>query len=316
MINVSGLTKTYGETVAVDDISFEVKKGEILGFLGPNGAGKTTTMKVLTCFMPPTSGEVSVDGLDAREQSLEIRKKIGYLPEQNPLYHDMDVVDYLRFVAELRGISKDQQSARIKRVVNVCGLREVIGRSIGELSKGYRQRVGLAQAMIHDPQILILDEPTSGLDPNQIVEIRNLILELGREKTVILSTHILSEVQATCNRAIIVNHGKIVADGSLKDLQAAFHGIEKINLEIKAPKNGCAEKLRAIEYVKQVNEKSVEADDIQRFVIESEKGKDLREQIYDLSVKEGWKLLELYRESTSLEDVFRQLTRGNSTEVQ
>ncbi len=309
MFNVRGLTKTYGETVAVNDISFEVQKGEILGFLGPNGAGKTTTMKILTCFMPPTAGKVSIDGLDVTEKSLEIRQKIGYLPEQNPLYYDMDVVDYLRFVAELRGIPKEQLVSRMKRIIAVCGLKEVIGRRIGELSKGYRQRVGLAQAMIHDPQILILDEPTSGLDPNQIVEIRNLIRELGKEKTVILSTHILSEVQATCNRAIIVDHGKIVADDALENLQAAFHGMEKINLEIKAPQNGCAEKLRAIEYVKQVNEKGTE-NEIQRFVVEIEKGKDLREQIYDLSVKEGWKLLELYREQTSLEDVFRQLTHG------
>ena len=309
MINVRNLTKTYGETIAVDDISFEVKKGEILGFLGPNGAGKTTTMKVLTCFMPPNSGDVTIDGLDVTERSLEIRQKIGYLPEQNPLYYDMDVVDYLRFVAELRGIPKDQHRGRIKKMVEVCGLKEVIGRSIGELSKGYRQRVGLAQAMIHDPEIVILDEPTSGLDPNQIVEIRNLIKEIGQEKMVILSTHILPEVQATCNRAIIIDRGKIVADGALQDLQASFHGLEKINLEIRAPQNGCAEKLRAIEHVKNVDERTT-AGEVRSYVLEIEKGQDLREQIFDISVREGWKLLELHREVTSLEDVFRQLTRG------
>ncbi len=309
MINVRNLTKTYGETIAVDDISFEVEKGEILGFLGPNGAGKTTTMKIITCFMPPNSGDVTIDGLDVTERSLEIRQKIGYLPEQNPLYYDMDVGDYLHFVAELRGIPKDQHRDRIKRMVEVCGLKEVVGRSIGELSKGYRQRVGLAQAMIHDPEIIILDEPTSGLDPNQIVEIRNLIKEIGKKKTVILSTHILPEVQATCNRAIIIDRGKIVADGTLQDLQASFQGLEKINLEIRAPRNGCAEKLRAIEHVKNVNEQTAKGE-VQSFVLEIEKGRDLREQIFDLSVREGWKLLELHREVTSLEDVFRQLTRA------
>jgi len=309
MINVRNLTKTYGETIAVDDISFEVEKGEILGFLGPNGAGKTTTMKIITCFMPPNSGNVTIDGLDVTERSLEIRQKIGYLPEQNPLYYDMDVGDYLHFVAELRGIPKDRHRDRIKNMVEVCGLKEVIGRSIGELSKGYRQRVGLAQAMIHDPEIIILDEPTSGLDPNQIVEIRNLIKEIGKEKTVILSTHILPEVQATCNRAIIIDRGKIVADGALQDLQASFHGLEKLNLEIRAPQNGCAEKLRAIEHVKNVDERTTKGE-VRSFVLEIEKGQDLREQIFDLSVREGWKLLELHREVISLEDVFRQLTRG------
>ena len=309
MINVRNLSKNYGDTIAVNDISFEVQTGEILGFLGPNGAGKTTTMKVLTCYMPPTSGDVSIDGLDVTEKSLDVRSRIGYLPEQNPLYYDMDVVDYLRFVAEMREIPKDRHSSRIKKMVEVCGLKDVIHRPVGELSKGYRQRVGLAQAMIHDPQLLILDEPTSGLDPNQIVEIRNLIRELGKEKTVILSTHILSEVQATCNRAIIIDRGKIVADGALNELQAAFHGLEKINLEIIAPENSCAEKLRALDHVKRVDERGTGENSL-TFVLEVEKGQDLREQIFDLSVREGWKLLELHREITSLEDVFRQLTRG------
>jgi ABC-2 type transport system ATP-binding protein len=309
MISVRNLTKHYDETIAVNDISFEVKEGEILGFLGPNGAGKTTTMKILTCFMPPTAGSISVDGLDVMERSLEVRRKIGYLPEQNPLYLDMTVVDYLRFVAELRGIPKEQQSARLKRMVDVTGLKAVLSKAIGELSKGYRQRVGLAQAMIHDPEILILDEPTSGLDPNQIVEIRHLIQELGKAKTVILSTHILSEVQATCNRAIIINQGKVVADGSLHDLQAAFKGQEKITLELKAPKNGCLEKLRALQGAREVRELT-STGELRRFQLEVEKGLDLREGIFDLSVREGWKLLELTRQTTSLEDVFRQLTKS------
>jgi ABC-2 type transport system ATP-binding protein len=309
MISVRNLTKNYGETQAVKDISFEVTAGEILGFLGPNGAGKTTTMKVLTCYMPPTGGMVTVDGLDVTEQSLEVRKKIGYLPEQNPLYHDMYVDDYLRYVADLRGIPTDKQMSRIKKMVEVTGLKAVITRTIGELSKGYRQRVGLAQAMIHDPQILIMDEPTSGLDPNQIVEIRHLIQELGKEKTVILSTHILSEVQATCNRAIIIDQGKIVADGTLQDLQAAFRGLEKTTIELKAAHNGIPEKLRAIDHVKNIKELPTTAG-LKRYQIEADKGQDLREQIFDLTVREGWKLLELHREVTTLEDVFRQLTKG------
>ncbi|MFH1863038.1 MAG: ATP-binding cassette domain-containing protein [bacterium] len=309
MISVQNLTKNYGATVAVNDITFEVKKGEILGFLGPNGAGKTTTMKVLTCYMPPTSGSVKVDDLDVTEQSLKIRHKIGYLPEQNPLYHDMEVLDYLRFVSNLRGIPTERQTERIKRMVNVCGLKPVLNRSIGELSKGFRQRVGLAQAMIHDPQILIMDEPTSGLDPNQIVEIRNLIKELGSEKTVILSTHILSEVQATCDRAIIIDQGKIVADGSLVELQAAFHGTERFSIEIKTPSDDFGVKLQALSHVQRVEERGSEGD-LHRLILEADQGMDLREQIYDLSVRESWKLLELYRERTTLEDVFRQLTRG------
>ncbi|MCX6641409.1 MAG: ATP-binding cassette domain-containing protein [bacterium] len=308
MISVRNLSKHYGTTIAVNDITFDVQKGEILGFLGPNGAGKTTTMKILTCYMPPTAGTVTVEGKDVMDSSLEVRSQIGYLPEQNPLYLDMDVVDYLHFAAELRGVPKEQIKARTKKMVELCGLKDVFSRPIGQLSKGFRQRVGLAQAMIHDPQILILDEPTSGLDPNQIVEIRHLIQELGRQKTVILSTHILSEVQATCNRAIIINQGKIVADGSLEQLQAAFHGMERITMEIKAPKDGCIDKLRAIQHVQKASETSTSGD-LKRFVLETEKGQDLREQIYDLCVREGWKLLELYRERTTLEDVFRQLTK-------
>ncbi len=207
-ITVRNLTKYYGEQAAVHDISFDVKSGEILGFLGPNGAGKTTTMKILTCYMPPNSGTVEVEGLDIFERSVEVRRKIGYLPEMNPLYLDMNVLDYLEYSAQLHGLRGGAVNQRLKEMVHVCGLEEVRHKDIGEMSKGFRQRVGLAQAMIHDPEVLILDEPTSGLDPNQIVEIRNLIKQLGRAKTVILSTHILSEVQATCDRVLIINEGK------------------------------------------------------------------------------------------------------------
>jgi len=232
MININNLCKYYGETKAVDDISFEIRQGEILGFLGPNGAGKSTTVRVITCFIPPTSGSVTVDGLDVTQQSLEVRRKIGYLPENTPLYQDMNPVEFLRYAAELRHIAKDQINTRIRKMVEVCGLQEVLAKNIAALSKGYRQRVGLAQALIHDPDILILDEPTSGLDPNQIVEIRNMIKELGREKTVILCTHILSEVQATCDRAMIINRGKIVADGTLEQLENSASGKTLLFIEI------------------------------------------------------------------------------------
>jgi len=208
-IAVRNLTKLYGDEKAVDDISFDVGTGEILGFLGPNGAGKTTTMKIITCYMPQTAGSVEVDGLSTLDHSMEVRRKIGYLPELNPLYLDMNVLEYLEYTARLHGLRNKQLRQRQNEMVEVCGLQDVRHKDIGELSKGYRQRVGLAQSMIHDPEVLILDEPTSGLDPNQIVEIRNLIRRLGSAKTVILSTHILSEVQATCNRVIIINEGSI-----------------------------------------------------------------------------------------------------------
>ena len=213
-IVVNNLTKKFGTQRAVDNISFEVKTGEILGFLGPNGAGKTTTMKIITCFMAQNDGDVKVNDLSILEDQDEIKKLIGYLPENNPLYTDMPVLEYLEFVAELQNVPKNKISNRIAEMVNVCGLDVEKHKKIGELSKGYKQRVGLAQAMIHDPDILILDEPTSGLDPNQIVEIRKLIRKLGKQKTVILSTHILPEVEATCDRILIINNGKIVADGT------------------------------------------------------------------------------------------------------
>lgn len=233
-ITVRNLTKLYGDEKAIDDISFDVKTGEILGFLGPNGAGKTTTMKIITCYMPPSAGTVTVNNCDIANMSMEVRRKIGYLPEMNPLYLDMNVLEYLEYSAQLHKLAKTQIRQRLKEMVDVCGLAGVRHKDIGELSKGYRQRVGLAQAMIHDPEVLILDEPTSGLDPNQIVEIRNLIRKLGSAKTVILSTHILSEVQATCDRVIIINEGKIAADGTPDQLQHEFRGSDIISVELKA----------------------------------------------------------------------------------
>jgi ABC-2 type transport system ATP-binding protein len=310
MIEINHLTKTYGPQRAVDDISFKVEKGEIVGFLGPNGAGKTTTMKVITCFMPPTSGEVTVGGMPVTGKSLEVRRMIGYLPEINPLYGDMNVVDFLRYIGELRDISAEERPGRILNMVEICGLGEVLHKNINELSKGYRQRVGLAQAMIHDPEILILDEPTIGLDPNQVQDIRHLIKTLGREKTVILSTHILSEVQATCSRAVIIHRGKIVADSSLAELQRDLAGRQIINLELLAAADGVDARLRKVEGVDDVRETFVEGAGGRCFRISASPGKDLREVIFHVAVESGWTIVGMTREVRSLEDVFHQLTTG------
>jgi ABC-2 type transport system ATP-binding protein len=309
-IKVTNLTKYYGENLAVDDISFEVTKGEILGFLGPNGAGKTTTMKVITTFLPPTAGKVTVDGLDVEENSIEVRRKLGYLPEQNPLYFDMNVVDYLDYVAALDGIPDEKIKSRREEMIDVCGLEEVRSKDIGELSKGYRQRVGLAQAMINNPEVLIMDEPTSGLDPNQIIEIRNLIKKLGKQKTVILSTHILSEVQATCNRVIIVNKGKIVADGSPEELQSRSKGQSVVTLEVmnNCDKNALHTALKNHKAVTKV-ELAKESDESFVFNVFGDKGADLRGDISGIVMKQKATLLSMQAKQSSLEDVFRELTK-------
>jgi ABC-2 type transport system ATP-binding protein len=313
-IAVRNLTKYYDTEKAVNDISFDVKTGEILGFLGPNGAGKTTTMKIITCYMPPTSGSVEVEGFDIAEHSFEVRKKIGYLPEMNPLYLDMNVLEYLEYSARLHGLKDGLLKNRLKEMIDVCGIAAVRHKDIGELSKGFRQRVGLAQAMIHDPEVLILDEPTSGLDPNQIVEIRNLIRQLGRAKTVVLSTHILTEVQATCDRVIIIHDGGIVADGTLEQLQQDFRGSEKISLELKIPAGKIVNvmtdiypKFKEISQVELV-EYSGQEGNLHKFSIHTIKGSDIREEIFRRAVSEGWVLLEMSRKATSLEEVFRKLT--------
>ncbi len=308
MIRVKNLTKKYGELKAVDDVTFDVHTGDILGFLGPNGAGKTTTVRIITCFLLPTSGWVEVDGLSVFEHSLEIRKKIGYLPENAPLYSEMNVLDYLHFIMGIRKIAKDRWSPRTKEIIDICGLGPVMHRNIGELSKGFRQRVGLAQAMVHDPEILILDEPTSGLDPNQIVEIRNLIKELGKEKTVILCTHILPEVEATCGRVLIINEGKIVADGSPAELQSSFQGKEQIYIELKAPADDVETKLKNLENVEKVEEIASNGDGLKKFTVECARGVDLREKLFRLIVENNWVLLEMRKQQASLEDVFRELT--------
>ena len=310
---VSNLSKFYGSAKAVDDISFEVHSGEILGFLGPNGAGKTTTMRIITSYLSPSSGSIQVEGRNVVAESLEVRKLVGYLPEQNPLYLDMNVLEYLEYAAQLQGVNDSLIPQRMREMVDVCGLGEMKHKDIGQLSKGYRQRVGLAAAMIHDPRVLVLDEPTSGLDPNQIVEIRSLIQNLGKQKTVILSTHILPEVQATCDRVVIINRGKIVADGPIADLQRSLQGGEKILLEVQVQDGQSFDmvsvQVRSIPSVAAVSLLE-ENDGRQRFSVETSQSLDIRRDLFELCVQKGWGLLELHREQTSLEDIFRQLTSG------
>jgi ABC-2 type transport system ATP-binding protein len=309
-IKVTNLTKYYGTYLAVDDISFEAKKGEILGFLGPNGAGKSTTMKIITTYLPPTSGTVTVDGLDVEDNSLGVRKKLGYLPELNPLYFDMNVVDYIDYIGSLDGIPKTELKKKREEMIKVCGLESMRHKDIGELSKGFKQRVGLAQAMINNPDVLILDEPTSGLDPNQIIEIRNLIKKLGKEKTVILSTHILSEVQATCNRVIIINKGKIVADGTPDELKSKSKGESIVTLEVKnsCDKNALSGSLKDLRTVNRV-EFVKDTGDSYIFNIYGEKGADLRETISGKVAQQGAVLLSMQAKQSSLEDIFRELTK-------
>ncbi len=309
MIEIKNLTKRFGSNIILDNITFSVRKGEVLGFLGPNGAGKTTTMKIITSFWTPTTGSVEVEGLDVVSDSLKTRAKIGYLPETVPLYDDMRVYEYLRFAAEIRDLPKDGIKKRIKEVVDICGLGKAIRQPIEELSKGYRQRIGLAQAIMHDPEILILDEPTTGLDPNQIAEIRSLIKKLGKEKTVIFSTHILGEVSATCDRVIIINDGKIVGEGSPDELMAKAGGQEIIYVKIKGPKEKVLNKLNNLENVLKVEVKDKEDEEIYGYEIESKPGVDLREYLSMTVMKAGWSILEFSKKSVSLEDVFRELTK-------
>jgi ABC-2 type transport system ATP-binding protein len=311
MIRVENLSKNYGPTRAVDQVSFNVRKGEVLGFLGPNGAGKSTTMKMLTCFLAPTSGTANVAGFDVYEQSLEVRKRIGYLPEDTPIYRDMTVREYLQFAAEMRGMVRGTSESRIKEIGGRCGLGDVAGKLVGELSKGFRQRVGLAQAMLHDPDILLLDEPTSGLDPNQIVEIRSLIKEIGKEKTVILSTHILPEVQATCSRIVIISGGKLVADGTPESLRAREKGsrYRVVVLSNGISKDAIRDRLGMLGGVARCEVVTGEAG-AHSFTVDGAASDDLRKSIFRAAVDNQWTLLELARESVSLEDVFRNLTTG------
>lgn len=304
-IIVENLTKIYGSQRAVDNISFRVRTGEVLGFLGPNGAGKTTTMKAITSFLTPTSGTIRVGDYSVSDDPKNVKKQIGYLPEQNPLYGDMPVLDYLKFVAEIQGIKKEHIKGRILEMVKVCGLEGEKHKKINELSKGYKQRVGLAQAMIHDPEVLILDEPTSGLDPNQIIEIRELIKTIGREKTVILSSHILAEVEATCDRILIINKGQIVADGTANDLRRQAQGQEILKLTIEdGDKNTIFEAIKALDSVDTVDL----LDEDNRFEIQSKSNMSSRRSVFNLCVEKSWILTEITPVETKLEDIFRELT--------
>lgn len=309
MIEVKNLSKKFGSAKVLDDINFSVKKGEILGFLGPNGAGKTTTMKIITSFWTGSSGKVIIDGLDVADNSIQTRKKIGYLPENVPLYDEMRVFEYLKFIAEVRGIDKSEHKKAITKASEACGLSKVLRKPIDELSKGYRQRVGLAQAIIHEPYILILDEPTTGLDPNQIAEIRDLIRKIGKEKTVIFSTHILSEVSATCDRIIIINDGKIVGEGRPNELIEKAKQKELIYLSIKADKEKALAALKEVEGVEKIEVKDKEGEDVYGFNIEPKSGTDIREKLSRAAMSHSWPILELSRTKTSLEDVFRELTK-------
>lgn len=311
MIEIQGLTKRFKDVLALDHLNLKLDKGDVFGYIGPNGAGKTTTMKLITTYLSQNSGKIFVDGIDTETDSLAVRKKIGYLPEQNPLYSDMNVIDYLKYAAELQSVEKTQINDSVKKMVRVCGLEDVKHKDIGELSKGFRQRVGLAQAMIHSPEVILLDEPTSGLDPNQIIEIRKLIKDLGKQKTVILSTHILQEVQAVCDRVIIINNGEIVADGTTDSLQKKFQGQLKLSLTIKKdPKAGKEKILSLFEAVNGVEKVKVVSDDndVWNIDIMANKGSDVRDAVFKKVVSSDMVLLNLHQEETSLEDIFRKLT--------
>lgn len=305
-IKIESLTKRYGPQTAVDEISFEVKTGEILGFLGPNGAGKTTTMKMITNYINIDGGDISIGGKSVRDHADTLKKHIGYLPEHNPLYLEMPVMDYLSFCASLQGLSKAAIPERVKEMVRLCGLNREKHKKIQELSKGYRQRVGLAQAMIHDPEILILDEPTTGLDPNQIVEIRELIKTLGRQKTVILSTHILPEVEATCDRILIINNGQIVADGTAQTLRNQAQGQELLRVRIEdGDVNQVHEKLMQLYTTSMVDF----IDSKQGlFDVQSVSDMSSKREIFKLCVANNWVLTEMTPYETKLEDIFRDLT--------
>lgn len=304
MIRAENLTKRFGSQTAVDHLNFEIPKGQAVGFLGPNGAGKTTTMRLLTAFLPADEGRAQLMGEDVAENSMAVRRRLGYLPENNPLYDDLELTDHLHFTGKLRGLTEPgHRMARVKFAISACGLKDEIGKKVGELSKGYRQRLGLAQAILHDPDVLILDEPTSGLDPNQVQEVRSLILELKREKTVLLSTHILSEVTATCDRVLIINAGKIVADGPPEELAGNLQNKTRLYVEFKAPRDSVKEALQSLPGLS-----SIEAHE-EGYVLESAASVDLREMVSEAAAKNHWPILSLRQEKLSLEEVFRALTK-------
>jgi ABC-2 type transport system ATP-binding protein len=295
--------------VAVDNISFEIPQGQVVGFLGPNGAGKTTTMRLLTGYLPPDAGEAQLLGMDLLSHSLDIRRRLGYLPENNPLPDDVEVTDYLHYIGRLRGLDDhDHRMSRVRHVLKACALTPVVGKRLSELSKGYRQRVGLAQAIVHDPDILILDEPTSGLDPNQVSDVRDLIKDLKRQKTLLLSTHILSEVQNTCDRVLIISKGKIVADGTPAELSGSLQNKKRLFVVLRGPAEEMAKELGGLEGVAQLIPQPTNEPGASGFVLESDASRDLREAVFERAAARRWPLLAMEQESLSLEEVFRALT--------
>jgi len=318
MIKVQGLTKRYARTLAVDHISFEVEKGQIVGFLGPNGAGKTTTMRILTCFLPPSEGSATVAGFDVLEQPLEVKKRIGYLPETPPVYQEMEVGEYLKFVGRLKGMGGASLAKRVDEVAERCAVADVQKKLIGKLSKGYRQRVGLAQAIIHNPDVLILDEPTAGLDPKQIIETRDLIRSLAGDHTIILSTHILPEVEQTCEQVLIINKGKLVATDSVHNLQNRARGAESVVLEVEG-RHGALDaqivqhRLETVNGVSRVLLKDSHANR-SVFEVESLKDRSIRGDLARAVVESGWNLNELRPSAMSLEEIFLQLTGGEKAQ--
>ncbi len=309
MITVKNLTKRYAGVLAVDDISFEIEKGRIVGFLGPNGAGKTTTMRILTCYQPPTSGVAEVAGFDVMQRSIDVRRRVGYLPESVPLYPEMRVEEYLAFRARLKGVPPGLRRKRIDTCIDRCGLGAVRRRIVGQLSKGYRQRVGFAEAMVHDPPILILDEPTIGLDPVQIRQIRQLIKELGRDHTVILSTHILPEVEMVCDRVIIIARGRIVAEEATKNLSRVFSTSNRVLFEVRAPQAEVEAGLMGMPGVRAVSLRGLSEDGLYTAVrVETDGPADRREELHRLAVEKNWTVRELALDQVSLEEIFVQVT--------
>jgi len=306
MIRVTNLSKRYGSLLAVDDVSFDVERGGVVGFLGPNGAGKTTTIRILSCYQPATSGSASVAGFDVFKDSLKVRRRVGYLPENTPLYPEMRVREYLHFRGKLRGMSRDSRLGAVRTVADRCWLGDFIDRPIGQLSKGMKQRVGLADALLHDPEVLILDEPTIGLDPAQIRETRNLIKELGERHTVLLSSHILSEVEQTCSRAIIIASGRIVASGSPQELRNRFSARGRVIAEMRAPQSEVEAGVRSLPGVDKVE--TSPADGWVRICLEAKPDHDVREGLFHLATSKSWTLRELRREGATLEDFFVQVT--------
>jgi gliding motility-associated transport system ATP-binding protein len=311
LITVENLTKRYAAKTAIQGMSFEVEKGEILGFLGPNGAGKTTTMRIITGYMPASDGTVKVDGFDVFDNPLDVRRRIGYLPENPPLYLDMTVTGYLRFVAKIKGVPKGKIESEIARVMERVNIVDVKGRIIAKLSKGYKQRVGIAQALLNDPPVLILDEPTIGLDPKQIHEVRELIKDLAGQHTVVLSTHILPEVEQTCHRVIIIDRGKIVAVDTPQNLRSQLQGGERVSLEVQGPASEIQAKLKAMPGVASI-QKTADNDGRHRFEVEGELHKDIRSELARVIVQNGWGLYELHASTMSLEDIFLKLTTADT----